>query len=78
MTKEMRAKMEAEARAIEIKNIINNGMTIKRAMEIAGDYIVRFTTMVSNRFDSKAFREAHGRLYKRYMKQMTTKRFSIA
>lgn len=31
MTKELRAKMEAECRAIEIKKIINNGMTIEKA-----------------------------------------------
>jgi len=45
--------------------------------QAAGDYIVRFTTMVSNRFDSKAFKGTYGELYSRYLKEMTSKRFSI-
>ena len=44
----------------------------------AGDFIVRFTTMVTGRFDSKAFRADHEAMYKRYVKPVESRRFSIA
>ena len=76
--------LEKQQKALE-KQIEELRTDIKEDMErkgleeqTVGDYIVRFTTMVSNRFDSKAFKESHSRLYSQYMKQTTTKRFSIA
>ena len=53
----------------ELKAGIKTDMESKGLEEqAAGDYIVRFTTMVSNRFDSKAFKGAYGELYSRYLK----------
>ena len=43
-----------------------------------GAYIVRWTSVLSNRFDSTAFKKEHGELYKSFTKQVASKRFSIA
>ncbi|MDU7706296.1 MAG: hypothetical protein E7J94_03370 [Clostridium sp.] len=44
----------------------------------AGDYTVRFTTVISNRFDGKAFKADHSKLYDQYMRATESRRFSIA
>ncbi|MCH1971629.1 hypothetical protein MCI89_04610 [Muricomes sp. OA1] len=44
----------------------------------AGDYMVRFTTVISNRFDGKAFKADHAKLYDQYMRATESRRFSIA
>ena len=44
----------------------------------AGAYIVRWTSVLSNRFDTTAFKKAHGELYKEYTKQSASRRFSIS
>lgn len=43
----------------------------------AGAFLIRWTTVISNRFDSKAFQEEHSNLYKQYLKQSQSRRFSI-
>ena len=70
---------ELERQIEELKADIKTDMERKGLEEQrAGEYIVRFTTVMSNRFDSKAFKAEHSRLYDQYMKQLTSKRFSIA
>lgn len=78
--KTLEAQMkDLEKQAEELKQDIKVDMERKGLeKQTAGEYIVRFTTMVSSRFDSKAFREAHSRLYDRYLKKTATRRFSIA
>lgn len=44
----------------------------------AGAYIVRWTSVLSNRFDSSAFKKAHADLYKSFTKQVMSRRFSIS
>ena len=44
----------------------------------AGKYIIRYTSILSNRFDTTAFKKVYGDLYKAYTKQTASKRFSIA
>ena len=44
----------------------------------AGKYIIRYTSVLSNRFDTTAFKKIYGDLYKAYTKQTASKRFSIA
>ena len=44
----------------------------------AGAYIVRWTSVLSNRFDSSAFRKAYADLYKSFTKQVASRRFSIS
>ena len=45
---------------------------------IAGQYIVRWTSVLSNRFDTTSFKKVYGDLYKAFTKQTASKRFSIS
>ena len=45
---------------------------------IAGQYIVRWTSVLSNRFDSTAFKKVMPEVYKAYTKQTTSRRFTIS
>ena len=45
---------------------------------IAGQYIVRWTSVISNRFDSTAFKKVMPEVYKAYTKQVSSKRFTIS
>lgn len=69
------AKAEAESLRDEIKAEMLNRDT--EELEV-GQYIVRYTTVLSNRFDTTSFKKLHGELYKAYTKQTTSKRFSIS
>ena len=69
------AKQEAETLRDEIKMEMLNRNT--EELE-TGRYIVRWTSIVSNRFDTTAFKKEHGEMYKLYTKQSTSKRFTIA
>lgn len=40
-------------------------------------YIIRYTSVLSNRFDSTAFKKVMPDVYKAYTKQVTSKRFTI-
>ena len=44
----------------------------------AGRYIVRWTSVLSNRFDTTTFKREHAEMYKQYMKQTASRRFSVA
>lgn len=44
----------------------------------AGKYIMRYQSIVSNRFDSSAFKKQLPDLYKSFTKQSVSRRFSIA
>ena len=69
------AKAEAETLRDEIKTEMLNRNT--EEME-AGQYIVRWTSVLSQRFDTTGFKKAHGDLYKHFTKQISSRRFSIA
>ena len=43
-----------------------------------GTHIVRYTSIVSNRFDSPAFKKALPEVYKAYTKASTSRRFTIS
>lgn len=69
------AKQEAESLRDAIKaEMLNRGT---EELE-AGQYIVRWTTVLSNRFDSTAFKKMFPEEYKDFTKQVTSRRFSIA
>lgn len=69
---------EAEAMVESLKDFIKAEMQERGVEEMeAGAYICRFTTVLSNRFDTTAFKKLHGELYKAYTKQTTSRRFSI-
>lgn len=70
---------EAAAEIESLKDSIKREMEARGVEEIeAGQYIARFTTVLSNRFDTTAFKREHGEMYKMYTKQTTSRRFSIA
>lgn len=69
------AKTEAETLRDEIKTEMLNRNT--EEME-AGQYIVRWTPVLSQRFDSTAFKKVMPDIYKSFTKQVSSKRFSIA
>lgn len=70
---------EARAEADAIRDLIKAEMAAQGKEEMAaGRFIVRWTPVLSNRFDTTAFKKAHGDLYQRYMKQVSSKRFSVA
>ena len=69
------AKAEAEAIRDEIKQEMLNRNT--EELE-AGAFIVRWTSVLSQRFDTTAFKKVMPEVYKAYTKQVTSRRFSIA
>lgn len=69
------AKAEAETLRDEIKTEMLNRNT--EEME-AGQYIVRWTPVLSQRFDSTAFKKVMPDIYKSFTKQTASRRFSIA
>ena len=69
------AKAEAEALRDEIKAEMLN----RNAEEMeAGQYIVRWTSVLSQRFDSTSFKKVMPDVYKSFTKQVASRRFSIA
>ena len=69
------AKAEAETLRDEIKAEMLNRDTEELT---AGQYIVRWTSVLSNRFDSTAFKRVCPDVYKAYTKQVSGHRFSIS
>ena len=71
---------EAKAEAETIRDNLKSHMDREGIEEmIAGQYIVRFTSVLSSRFDTKRFKEAFGEAtYKAFTKEVSSKRFSIA
>jgi len=69
---------EAEQEAESIRDAIKQTMTEQNTEELlAGTHIIRWTTVLTTRFDSTAFKKRHEDLYKEYTKQTTSRRFSI-
>ena len=70
---------EAQAEAEALRDSIKQEMLTQETEELeVGTYIVRWTSVLSNRFDSTAFKKEHAELYKAFTKQVASKRFSIA
>ncbi len=69
------ARIEAEA----IRDAIKAEMLDRDTEELtAGAYIVRWTSVLTNRFDSTAFKREHSDLYKTFTKQIASRRFTIS
>lgn len=70
---------EIKAEADSIRNSIKAEMEAREVEElIAGQYIVRYTSILSNRFDSTAFKKVMPEIYKAYTKQVSSRRFTIS
>ena len=69
------AKEEAEALRDEIKR----EMMARNTEELAaGQYVVRWTSVLSQRFDATAFKKTMPEVYRSFIKQVASRRFSIA
>ena len=70
---------DAQAEAEAIRDQIKAEMLDRDTEElVAGAYIVRWTSILSNRFDTTSFKKVYGDLYKAFTKQVSSKRFSIS
>ena len=78
--KELEALIEeAKAEAETLRDEIKTEMLNRNTEELeAGQYIVRWTSVLSQRFDTTGFKKAYGDLYKDFIKQTASRRFSIA
>ena len=70
---------DAQAEAEAIRDEIKAEMLDRDTEELgAGAYIVRWTSILSNRFDTTSFKKEYGDLYKAFTKQVSSKRSSIS
>lgn len=70
---------EAKLQVESLKNEIKAEMLSRNTEEMAaGCYICRWTSIISNRFDTTTFKREHSEMYKQYTKQTASRRFSIA
>ena len=73
----MIAEMKSEADSI--RDTIKAEMLAQDAEELmVGQYIVRWNEVLSNRFDTTAFKKVMPEIYKAYTKQIASRRFSIS
>lgn len=70
---------EVKAEAESVRDEIKQEMMAQDTEELeAGQYIIRWTSVLTNRFDTTAFKKVLPDVYKAYTKQITSRRFSIA
>lgn len=70
---------EAREQAEAIRDGIKQEMLERDTEELtAGQYIIRWTPVLSNRFDSTAFKKVYGDLYKAFTKQTASRRFTVS
>lgn len=76
---EWQALLEEASQTVEaLKDFIKAEMNERETEELeVGTHICRFTTVLSNRFDTTQFKREHNDLYKAFTKQTTFKRFSV-
>ena len=70
---------EAKAEAEALRDSIKAEMLEQNTEELeVGAYIVRWTSVLTNRFDTTAFKKSHGEMYKEFTKQVNSRRFTIS
>ena len=70
---------EAQNEVEELRDSIKAEMLAQGTEELqVGEYISRWTSVLSNRFDTTSFKKEYADLYKTFTKQVASKRFSIA
>ena len=69
------AQKEAEA----LKESIKAEMLARDLEELeVGQFIIRWTPVISSRFNTVLFKKEHAEVYKRYTKEVTSRRFTIS
>lgn len=70
---------EIKAEAETVRDAIKAEMMAQDTEElIAGQYIIRWATVLYNRFDTTSFKKVMPEVYKAYTKQTTSRRFTIS
>ena len=70
---------EVKTEAESVRDEIKQEMLTQDTEELeAGQYIIRWTSVLTNRFDTTAFKKVLPDVYKTYTKQITSRRFTIA
>ena len=70
---------EAKAEAEALRDAIKQEMLTREVDTLeAGQYIVRYTAVLSQRLDTTALKRALPEICKAYTKQVSSKRFSIS
>ena len=70
---------ELKALIVERESIIKQEMIDREVQELnLGNMVIRFTEVISNRFNTTEFKKLHLNLYNAFLKEVTSKRFSIA
>ena len=70
---------EMKAEAETVRDSIKAEMLARDTEElIAGQYIIRWASVLSNRFDTTAFKKVMPEIYKAYTKQVSSRRFTIS
>lgn len=70
---------QLKAMIVEREAMIKEEMEARETEELnLGNVIIRFTSVLSNRFDTSAFKKLHNDLYNSFIKQVASRRFSIA
>ncbi len=70
---------KARAKADAIREALKGEMLRLGAEELtAGAYIVRYTSVISNRFDSTTFKRLYADLYKDFTKPISSRRFTVS
>lgn len=73
---ELAAKAKAKADAIR-ETIKEEMIRLETEEMTAGAYIIRYTNVISNRFDTTTFKRLYGELYKDFTKPVSSRRFSV-
>ena len=79
--KELESLLEEVKDNIEaLKDILKAEMLTQgtEELDLDGRYIIRWTSTLAYRFDTKRFKEEHKDLYLSFTKEVASKRFSIA
>lgn len=70
---------EVKTEAESVRDEVKQEMLTQDTEELeAGQYIIRWTSVLTNRFDTTAFKKVLPDVYKAYTKQITSRRFTIA
>lgn len=70
---------EAQKEAEALRESIKDELLARDLEELEVDrFIIRWTPVVSTRFNTALFKKEYAEVYKRYTKQVTSRRFTIS
>ena len=70
---------KAKEKGDTIRNALKEEMVRLETEELTvGTYIIRYTNIVSNRFDSTTFKRLYADLYKDFTKPVSSRRFTVS